>query len=406
MMPDLSDKYRRALDEIDISPDFKERTFGKMIEIRGEEPQKRNIVHTHRWLSAAAAAAACVAVVIAAGRHGAFDGGILETKTETEPETGAVTAVTEDTPTAEVYTYADVTEAAVHAVPDREAMPEEEAEEDPVPETVEEIYEDAAEEEAAIIPVGEDMPTAAEEDQTAPPAAVTAEAPETSVMIKGYTPADIADNAVTVIGDGFISGEEAYVAPSAEQPIISDDDTIVEEDAEEPAAGGNDGVASEGEAIDGEGDTIIEESIAESVGYGKIPTVATADFSAGDAFGALKGDISASLTANFEEYSEESRTVVSYKPVTVTDGNEIKAVMELLAGYSDQKAASVQTLPPDRARFIIDLADDQGNSLRVCTAKSGIWFMTSGDSGAVYYVFALDSEESTALEAELHGYFG
>lgn len=118
MMSDFSDKYRRALDEMDISPDFKERTAEKMKSVRDG---KKNI-SLYRTLSAIAAAAACTAAVIAAGKAGVFDDAAEIVVNETAEITSVTEAtdiitdpiidiVTEESLSESVHTEAAITEA-------------------------------------------------------------------------------------------------------------------------------------------------------------------------------------------------------------------------------------------------------------------------------------------------------
>ena len=63
-MSDFSNKYKSAVEEMKISPDFKERTEKMMIELRdSENAPKRSHIRLYRSLSVIAAAAACVAIL-------------------------------------------------------------------------------------------------------------------------------------------------------------------------------------------------------------------------------------------------------------------------------------------------------------------------------------------------------
>lgn len=73
-MSDFSNKYKSAVEEMQISPDFKERTEKMMIELRdSENAPKRSHIRLYRSLSVIAAAAACVAVAFSLNRTGVFD---------------------------------------------------------------------------------------------------------------------------------------------------------------------------------------------------------------------------------------------------------------------------------------------------------------------------------------------
>ena len=73
-MSDFSNKYKSAVEEMKISPDFKERTEKMMIELRdSENAPKRSHIRLYRSLSVIAAAAACVAVAFSLNRTGVFD---------------------------------------------------------------------------------------------------------------------------------------------------------------------------------------------------------------------------------------------------------------------------------------------------------------------------------------------
>lgn len=70
-MSDFKEKYKAAIDDPEISCDFKERVFASMKELRDspENSRKRANIKAMRTISSIAAAAACLAVVFAIGHN-------------------------------------------------------------------------------------------------------------------------------------------------------------------------------------------------------------------------------------------------------------------------------------------------------------------------------------------------
>lgn len=121
-MSDFSNKYKSAVEEMKISPDFKERTEKMMIELRdSENAPKRSYIRLYRSLSVIAAAAACVAVAFSLNRTGVFDKdsdpAVIVTDTietqalETTADIPAEEAPVQEAPEADIP-EADIPEAA------------------------------------------------------------------------------------------------------------------------------------------------------------------------------------------------------------------------------------------------------------------------------------------------------
>lgn len=413
-MSDFSEKYNSALEEIEISPDFIERTEKMMIELR-DEKRSHKITVSRFGLSTAAAAAACIAAVIAAGRMGAFD----KLPTEELPDVTAPAQVTEIRESSPETTagFEEQVEAVINdTVPAVEETIEQAeqpvSEEAPAEDEISSAVTEAVVE-AAVTPAPAELPEPAKDDD------ITADSTDTvtSAAEEIYAPSEpVLEAEEEVYVEEFISGEEVYVPPVAESRIITDptprtETDIIEDEAEAiveeayPTAedvDGGEGISAgdgSGEGISGSGDVTSEAFEAARL------EKAASDFSSESALTRKKYS-TLSITPNFEEYSETEGGLIALDPLFTENTEEIKNIIEDIAYCTKEKTCSLQLEAPSGSRYIIDLADDQGSCLRIYTGNNYIAFMSSGAYGAEYYVFSPEAEEMNALDALLREHIG
>lgn len=388
-MSDLSNKYKRALDDMDISPDFKERTAKRMAEIRDAKSDRRSRITIYHTLSAAAAAAACIAAVIAVNRTGMLDSDTDISVRESESITSAVTEATDiiddsafdagDT-SAEtsdtVSTFADTSETE---------MPQEL-----------EIYPDdhavgyAQETSASAATETELSTAAARNDNISSETAADTTAAETQTTSEKATKT-VPEARISAETGELAVAEAEYVPP--ESPDLysdADDDALIMEYEEDAAE--EDINAGEGASVFSEPDGIYK--VARGL-----------DFSAYSAASEFdeKGSY-AIITPTFEDYSESDGTVISYSPKEITGTVKMRQLISELALYAEDGTGKILESAPEDSRYVIDLADKQGNALRVYAGSGYVCFMTAADDGFVYYRFELTESENATVESALFGY--
>ena len=515
-MADFSEKYRQAVDSLDISPDFKERTAAMMIALRDQISAGNNISvgditdndnnipeftadnadrsaarnddiriefagndggkypvrntdadnsvnirrrKVRRIMSMMGAAAACFALCVTAVRTGIFDGApdiAMVTQSEALPEETDVIITEEISEEGVLQHYAETSEASeniVTAVSDESQLTDETE--------IPAIEEQKEEQPDATSPAAAEN-TAVTQTLNAPQTVsqagngISQTSPETAVTNSRIT----SENAA---GDMPVGAAE-YVPPTAgkiyEEDIIADDETA---EAESPVAAkpaispdvyddiavevpaspvipvtGNGGAISEGSAEaapavqggsqdendydgaaavpnnsenDGEAEEAAEPSsdsfndpaysYKDAVGY---------DFSAYDEAKKFdKKNAYAVITPLFEEYDEKSSSYASFTSGEVRGTVKMRSLISAAALYAEDGSWEYVSSPPQEARYIIDFADEEGNSLRAYAGEGFICYAFTPSGGEAagelrYYCFTLDEKESAGLEKLLRGY--
>ena len=378
-MPDFSDKYKRALEYQEISPDFKERTAKAMTELLDSEntdslsaqPYKRKIKMTG-MLSAMGAAAACFAVVVALNNAGVFDRDFAPAVSETD------IIVTEETDMPEAFesvteavmtvpeTAAEVIETKAAAVTTTFAAEETDFEEI--------IAEEKAADNYGYAETAQTTAVTAEKKADPEPIPQTANAPavETHSAVQSET-------AVTIVSESTDGGESFSLETVLILEPYVDEAEVFEEMAEEEIAA--------------ETEDEYEEAVEEAAGVPDPSAFslrrASSDFSAQNS--------SAVITPLFEDISAEDGTVISYEPKSITSVTDLLKLGDGLYAFSAEAEPDVTTEAPADSRFIIDYADRQGNVMRIYTGNRYICFAYEGG----YYTYELTEKEYNELDSFL-----
>lgn len=487
-MTDFTHKYRQAVDSLEFSPDFKERTAAMMKALRdnsaGEDisPEKGSGVpfadisaetvnaadfrrkNIRRIMSVMGAAAACIALCVTAVSvlRGDSDIAVVtETGAATEGTDVLPREIHEEDMTGESVSEAIVSdeivseetvsvensdnEAAVsddnsngaflqHSVPEdmtetsaaqTSAVPSSASGEEPLPAEAYRAEETNAPESTAAqtartVPAVTVTPPAASDVTSAAPSPVNAsqEMPTGKAEYvppaagKVYDEDEITVDEEPTVGMPVISddGDEAVaepVRPATGEPTEAE--TVIVEAAPEaapvsPAEGGydQDGEAEEAEpeiSAGGSGDPAY--NYKDAVGY---------DFSAYDEAKRFdRKDAYAVITPLADDYDEGEGRYVSHDPGEVRGTVKMRRLISAAALYAKDGSWEYVSAPPAQARYIIDFADSDGNSLRAYAGEGFICYAftpTGGEfSGQLkYYYFTLDGEESGRLEELLSGY--
>lgn len=390
-MTDFSDKYKKALEYQELSPDFKERTAKLMAELRDADApvpktadENDNTVSpvivsenggakTDRSkfikiISTAAAAAACLTVAFALNRAGVLD---KDSGTSLAAADSISTEVTdliegeeqeEETPTEAEYdiaTYDIATDEAVDVIPEETTAATES--EIPAETTPVSAYTTPMTTEATTV-YSEEAVTEAKKD-SAPPDAYAA-----AGNVKGTAPA--------------VSEEEDF---PLETVLILE--PFSEDMGEEISAEAN-------EIIDEESDD--EAPVNDDTG---IPNAARSSaFSPQTAVSEFPAqNTTAVITPSFEDIDPENGNVVTYEPRQVRSVSKLIALNKELFDFSDSEASYSSEAPAD-SRYIIDYTDKQGNALRIYMGSRYICFAKDG-----YYTFELTEEEYNDLDSTLFG---
>lgn len=373
-MSDFSNKYKSAVEKMKISPDFKERTEKMMIELRdSENAPKRSHIRLYRSLSVIAAAAACVAVAFSLNRTGVFD-----------KDSDPAVIVTDTIETQAMETTADIP-----------------AEEAPVQEAPEADIPEAASVDEYSIASADSIPipdfTEPVQDETAP------EVTEASVAVF-EAPVTTAASVVGELHDAQVSEPakkaEPVPQPPAETRAVTQEaepEEAVEEELElesaeyTPPAGSYTGSDIHDNEDETEDDSELSPSLPEA-GEGvsgssdDMGTALVSDFSRAESFSAKEAvsgfkaaSSSAVIIPSVSGYDDENGSVTSYSSRKVRGIKDLNSLEKELYIHTEDQTASAITAVPSDSRYILDLADDQGNSLRIYIGSSYICFsLTDG----------------------------
>lgn len=390
-MSDFSNKYKSAVEKMKISPDFKERTEKKMIELRdSENAPKRSHIRLYRSLSVIAAAAACVAVAFSLNRTGVFD-----------KDSDPAVIVTDTIETQAMETTADIP-----------------AEEAPVQEAPEANIPEAASVDEYSIASADSIPipdfTEPVQDETAP------EVTEASLAVF-EAPVTTAASVVGELHDAQVSEPakkaEPVPQPPAETRAITQEaepEEAVEEELElesaeyTPPAGSYTGSDIHDNEDETEDDSELSPSLPEA-GEGvsgssdDMGTALVSDFSRAESFSAKEAvsgfkaaSSSAVIIPSVSGYDDENGSVTSYSSRKVRGIKDLNSLEKELYIHTEDQTASAVTAVPSDSRYILDLADDQGNSLRIYIGSSYICFSLTDGS---LFSYDLTEDEYSAIDS-------
>ncbi len=390
-MSDFSNKYKSAVEEMKISPDFKERTEKMMIELRdSENAPKRSHIRLYRSLSVIAAAAACVAVAFSLNRTGVFDKDsdpavivtdIIETQAmETTADIPAEEAPVQEAPEADIPEAASVDEYSIAS-----------ADSIPIPDFTEPVQDETAPEvtEASVAVFEAPVTTAASvvgelhDAQVSEPAKKAEPVPQPPAETRAVTQEAEPEEAV----EEELELESAEYTPPAGSYTgsdIHDNEDETEDDSELspslPEAG--EGVSS---SSDDMGTALVSDfSRAES-------------FSAKEAVSGFKAaSSSAVIIPSVSGYDDENGSVTSYSSRKVRGIKDLNSLEKELYIHTEDQTASAVTAVPSDSRYILDLADDQGNSLRIYIGSSYICFSLTDGS---LFSYDLTEDEYSAIDS-------
>ena len=390
-MSDFSNKYKSAVEEMKISPDFKERTEKKMIELRdSENAPKRSHIRLYRSLSVIAAAAACVAVAFSLNRTGVFD-----------KDSDPAVIVTDIIETQAMETTADIP-----------------AEEAPVQEAPEADIPEAASVDEYSIASADSIPipdfTEPVQDETAP------EVTEASVAVF-EAPVTTAASVVGELHDAQVSEPAKKAEPVSQPPAETravtqeaEPEEAVEEELElesaeyTPPAGSYTGSDIHDNEDETEDDSELSPSLPEA-GEGvsgssdDMGTALVSDFSRAESFSAKEAvsgfkaaSSSAVIIPSVSGYDDENGSVTSYSSRKVRGIKDLNSLEKELYIHTEDQTASAVTAVPSDSRYILDLADDQGNSLRIYIGSSYICFSLTDGS---LFSYDLTEDEYSAIDS-------
>lgn len=390
-MSDFSNKYKSAVEKMKISPNFKERTEKMMIELRdSENAPKRSHIRLYRSLSVIAAAAACVAVAFSLNRTGVFD-----------KDSDPAVIVTDIIETQAMETTADIP-----------------AEEAPVQEAPEADIPEAASVDEYSIASADSIPipdfTEPVQDETAP------EVTEASVAVF-EAPVTTAESVVGELHDAQVSEPakkaEPVPQPPAETRAVTQEaepEEAVEEELElesaeyTPPAGSYTGSDIHDNEDETEDDSELSPSLPEA-GEGvsgssdDMGTALVSDFSRAESFSAKEAvsgfkaaSSSAVIIPSVSGYDDENGSVTSYSSRKVRGIKDLNSLEKELYIHTEDQTASAVTAVPSDSRYILDLADDQGNSLRIYIGSSYICFSLTDGS---LFSYDLTEDEYSAIDS-------
>lgn len=395
-MSDFSNKYKSAVEEMKISPDFKERTEKMMIELRdSENAPKRSHIRLYRSLSVIAAAAACVAVAFSLNRTGVFDKdsdpAVIVTDTiETQALETTADIPAEEAPVQEAP-EADIPEADI---PEAESVDEysiASADSIPIPDFTEPVHDETASEvtEASIAVFEAPVTTAASvvgefhDAQVSEPAKKAEPVPqppaETHAVAQEAEPEEAVEEELELESAEYTPPAGSYTGSD-----INDSEDEAEDDSELspslPEAGG--GVSGSGDDM---GAALVSDfSRAEN-------------FSAKEAVSGFKAaSSSAVIIPSVSGYDDENGSVTSYSSRKVRGIKDLDSLEKELYIHTEDQTASAVTAVPSDSRYIVDLADDQGNSLRIYIGSSYICFLLTDGS---LFSYDLTEDEYSAIDS-------
>ncbi|MBQ5331819.1 MAG: hypothetical protein J6K92_00960 [Oscillospiraceae bacterium] len=409
-MPDFSDRYKKALEYQEISPDFKERTAKLMTELRDSEelvpktaedepmaasftvsdneekfPRRIKII---KVISAMAAAAACLTVGVALNRAGVFD---RDNEPAVVNSDSIVTEATDIMETSEEQTLAGAADGDKNEYSSAEnrAALEHGSETD---ETAEKESDNGAENAPAVGAAAFTMEETSPLIEEAAPeeAAAFSETepalPNAAEDIQGYEEIieDVPDH------DGAVPAE---AAPSQSENTAPAETVLMLA----PFSEESDEIADE-EMFDDETEEDIEEAPTDET-----PSAAmsrSSDFSPRRAVAGFPAQTSSALiTPSFEDNISEDGTVVKYQAKRIRSVTKLLELNKELYAYTEEDSAAVGDASPTDSRYIIDYAGDQGNAMRIYIGSRYICFAYEGG----YYTYELTEEEYKKLDSSLFG---
>lgn len=390
-MSDFSNKYKSAVEEMKISPDFKERTEKMMIELRdSENAPKRSHIRLYRSLSVIAAAAACVAVAFSLNRTGVFDKdsdpAVIVTDTietqalETTADIPAEEAPVQEAPEADIPEAASVDEYSIAS-----------ADSIPIPDFTEPVHDETASEvtEASIAVFEAPVTTAASvvgefhDAQVSEPAKKAEPVPqppaETRAVAQEAEPEEAAEEELELESAEYTPPAGSYTGSD-----INDSEDETEDDSELSPS-----LPEAGEGVSGSGD---------DMGAALVSDFSRAEnFSAKEAVSGFKAaSSSAVIIPSVSGYDDENGSVTSYSSRKVRGIKDLDSLEKELYIYTEDQTASAVTAVPSDSRYIVDLADDQGNSLRIYIGSSYICFLLTDGS---LFSYDLTEDEYSAIDS-------
>ena len=390
-MSDFSNKYKSAVEEMKISPDFKERTEKMMIELRdSENAPKRSHIRLYRSLSVIAAAAACVAVAFSLNRTGVFDKDSDPAVIVTDTIETQALETTADIPAEE----APVQEAPEADIPEAESVDEyiiASADSIPIPDFTEPVHDETASEvtEASIAVFEAPVTTAASvvgefhDAQVSEPAKKAEPVPqppaETHAVAQEAEPEEAAEEELELESAEYTPPAGSYTGSD-----INDSEDETEDDSELSPS-----LPEAGEGVSGSGD---------DMGAALVSDFSRAEnFSAKDAVSGFKAaSSSAVIIPSVSGYDDENGSVTSYSSRKVRGIKDLDSLEKELYIYTEDQTASAVTAVPSDSRYIVDLADDQGNSLRIYIGSSYICFLLTDGS---LFSYDLTEDEYSAIDS-------
>lgn len=395
-MSDFSNKYKSAVEEMKISPDFKERTEKMMIELRdSENAPKRSHIRLYRSLSVIAAAAACVAVAFSLNRTGVFDKdsdpAVIVTDTiETQALETTADIPAEEAPVQEAP-EADIPEADI---PEAESVDEysiASADSIPIPDFTEPVHDETASEvtEASIAVFEAPVTTAASvvgefhDAQVSEPAKKAEPVPqppaETHAVAQEAEPEEAVEEELELESAEYTPPAGSYTGSD-----INDSEDETEDDSELSPS-----LPEAGEGVSGSSD---------DMGAALVSDFSRAEnFSAKEAVSGFKAaSSSAVIIPSVSGYDDENGSVTSYSSRKVRGIKDLDSLEKELYIYTEDQTASAVTAVPSDSRYIVDLADDQGNSLRIYIGSSYICFLLTDGS---LFSYDLTEDEYSAIDS-------
>lgn len=395
-MSDFSNKYKSAVEKMKISPDFKERTEKMMIELRdSENAPKRSHIRLYRSLSVIAAAAACVAVAFSLNRTGVFDKdsdpAVIVTDTietqalETTADIPAEEAPVQEAPEADIP-EADIPEAASvdeYSIASADSIP--------IPDFTEPVHDETASEvtEASIAVFEAPVTTAASvvgefhDAQVSEPAKKAEPVPqppaETHAVAQEAEPEEAAEEELELESAEYTPPAGSYTGSD-----INDSEDETEDDSELSPS-----LPEAGEGVSGSSD---------DMGAALVSDFSRAEnFSAKEAVSGFKAaSSSAVIIPSVSGYDDENGSVTSYSSRKVRGIKDLDSLEKELYIYTEDQTASAVTAVPSDSRYIVDLADDQGNSLRIYIGSSYICFLLTDGS---LFSYDLTEDEYSAIDS-------
>lgn len=395
-MSDFSNKYKSAVEEMKISPDFKERTEKMMIELRdSENAPKRSHIRLYRSLSVIAAAAACVAVAFSLNRTGVFDKdsdpAVIVTDTiETQALETTADIPAEEAPVQEAP-EADIPEADI---PEAESVDEysiASADSIPIPDFTEPVHDETASEvtEASIAVFEAPVTTAASvvgefhDAQVSEPAKKAEPVPqppaETHAVAQEAEPEEAVEEELELESAEYTPPAGSYTGSD-----INDSEDETEDDSELSPS-----LPEAGEGVSGSGD---------DMGAALVSDFSRAEnFSAKEAVSGFKAaSSSAVIIPSVSGYDDENGSVTSYSSRKVRGIKDLDSLEKELYIHTEDQTASAVTAVPSDSRYIVDLVDDQGNSLRIYIGSSYICFLLTDGS---LFSYDLTEDEYSAIDS-------